>query len=137
MIIIRHRNTGRVLVEWNVESLRGMDLRGVDLRSADLSGLDLRGVDLRGTDLGDADLRGADLTKARFWETRLFGAVYDPSTRWPDPGLPAWYDGAILVKTPVRKQPAEVTPAAAPEGRGDEGSPATLEPRTARRVRRP
>lgn len=123
MIVIRHRNTGRAMVERRLPTLRGADLRGVDLRGADLSGLDLRGADLRETDLGDADLRGTDLANARFGDTRLFGAMYDTSTRWPD-GLPTWWDGAQFVNTPARKQPAEVTPAAAPEGRGDEGSPA-------------
>ena len=67
---IKHKITGEVLFEKDVESMRlcvqaaievKANLRDADLRGADLRGADLRDADLWGADLWDADLRGADL----------------------------------------------------------------------------
>jgi len=97
LIQIKHRYSGIVLWEKELESLSsanlrganlyGADLRGADLSSANLSSADLRGADLRGAnlygadlrgaDLYGADLRGADLSSANLSSADLRGAIID------------------------------------------------------------
>ena len=77
---IRHRKTGKVLLETPSLSGPNADLRGAqlsgahlhraymwgaELTEADLSNADLSGANLYGADLRRADLRGADLRGAR------------------------------------------------------------------------
>jgi uncharacterized protein YjbI with pentapeptide repeats len=67
---IRHRDTGRVLLDTGSRSLLSTSLpEGTDLRGADL-----RGADLRGQNFASADLRGATLEKADLRWARLEGA---------------------------------------------------------------
>ena len=70
---IKHRTTGAVLYEAEVESLRELVERaaasGADLADANLDGADLGGANLSGADLGGACLDGANLAR-----TNLSGA---------------------------------------------------------------
>ena len=75
--------TGVLLLENDLETLRGADLSGADLRGAnlscaDLSGANLSGANLRGANLSEADLcadlSGADLSGADLRGTDLSGA---------------------------------------------------------------
>jgi hypothetical protein len=68
MITIKHRQTGKVMVEGNTyqecfEKLRGED-GVINLKCADLSFADLRNAVLDGANLREADLRGTKLTRA-------------------------------------------------------------------------
>ena len=103
MIAIKHRFTGVVLCEFDVQTMReavikavksGADLSGANLRGANLSGANLRGAnlsganlyganlyganlygaDLYGADLSGADLSGADLSRADLYGANLSGA---------------------------------------------------------------
>ena len=56
--------SGELILETNLESLRGADLRYANLRDANLRGADFSGADLHYADLSDADLRGADFSGA-------------------------------------------------------------------------
>ena len=56
--------SGELILETNLESLRGADLRYANLLDANLRGADFSGADLHYADLSDADLRGADLRYA-------------------------------------------------------------------------
>jgi hypothetical protein len=147
MIRISHRHTGRLLLRVEADSLEGADLRraslaqarlrGANLRGANLQDADLRGADLRGADLRGADLRGANLNGALMrsvdplyplyqgesegpatWPN-LLGALYDHRTLWPEDCLDPQVLGCVF-----QRRPADVVPAPAPEGRGDEASPA-------------
>ena len=88
-IIIKHRDTGAVLLEGEAgmtirqtlekatfakANLGGADLRGADLRGADLGGADLGGANLRGANLRGANLRGANLRGANLYGADLYGA---------------------------------------------------------------
>jgi uncharacterized protein YjbI with pentapeptide repeats len=104
--------------------LRFADLQGAALRSAYLKGADLRAAnlcqaDLRYADLREANLRGADL-RALLDGVKLQGAQYDETTRWPAGFVPPRIGNV---------RAAEVVPAQAPGGRGDELASATLAPR--------
>jgi TatA/E family protein of Tat protein translocase len=113
---------------WKVADfrLRGADLRGEELRGARLAGADLRGANLAGAALlrpclRDADLSGANLRASAWGPAPLLGADlagvrYDAATRWPRGFHPA--------RRCRLASASEVTPAALPEGRGDEPSPA-------------
>jgi hypothetical protein len=118
--------------------LRGADLTCANLRLAYLQGANLAGANLQGAnlhmaDLCEADLRDADLlcanlagaqlvnlvprlSAARLEGANLTSAFYDRITRWP-PGFDPKERGCILIRPP------EIVPAAAPDGRGDEGQP--------------
>jgi len=63
-IQILNRFTSVVILNLEIDTLRGANLQGADLREADLREADLREADLRGADLREADLRGADLREA-------------------------------------------------------------------------
>jgi Pentapeptide repeats (8 copies) len=105
---------GANLTRANLEgaNLAGADLAAADLRSATLQHASLRGADLRGT-----DLRGAGShVPANLHRADLTGARYDAATRWPRGFKPA--------RRGCLGPPAEVTPSLAPEGRGNESSPA-------------
>ena len=56
--------SGELILETNLESLRGADLRDANLLDANLRGADFSGADLHYADLSDADLRGADFSGA-------------------------------------------------------------------------
>ena len=83
MIYIKNR-AGNILLELEVETLKGIDLSGAylseaNLRKADLSEANLfkanlRGANLRGADLSGADLSGADLSGADLQDVQ--GDVY-------------------------------------------------------------
>jgi uncharacterized protein YjbI with pentapeptide repeats len=64
MIVIRHKETRKPLLEVAPDTLAGADLEGAMLLCADLKGADLRGAHLRVADICQADLRGATLDKA-------------------------------------------------------------------------
>jgi len=70
-IQILNRFTSVVILNLEIDTLRGANLRGADLREADLREADLREADLRGADLREADLRGADLREADLREADL------------------------------------------------------------------
>ena len=74
MTLIRHKETGQLLLEVPGDTLAGADLVRVVLLCADLHGADLRGAKLRGADLCQADLRGTVLDEAdptRFSDSRM------------------------------------------------------------------
>lgn len=77
--VIKHKDTGQMILDVDAETLdeatlNGRDLRRVDLRGAYLRGRDLKGADLHGVDLEGADLEGADLEGANLEEANLRGA---------------------------------------------------------------
>jgi hypothetical protein len=98
MITIKHRHTGKVMVEGNtyqecLEKLRdeegviqlmyanlrfadlaGANLAGANLTRADMSGANLTKANLHFADLTEADLRFANLTKADMTRADLTGA---------------------------------------------------------------
>ena len=98
-----------------VFSLGGNDMTR---EQSDLRRANLRGANLWFASLCGADLRGADLRGARFWGVTMAEALYDQETKGLTPLL------AFLESCKKVPAPGEVLPAAAPEGRGDEGSPA-------------
>jgi uncharacterized protein YjbI with pentapeptide repeats len=61
MIDIRHKETGALLLQVNVETMAGIQLSDEVLRGADLRGADLRGAQLRRAYVIDVDLREANL----------------------------------------------------------------------------
>ena len=61
MIQIKHRLTGKVLLEVEGADLFGADLKGANLKGANLKGADLKGADLSCAYLKGANLKGADL----------------------------------------------------------------------------
>jgi uncharacterized protein YjbI with pentapeptide repeats len=70
-----------------------VDLSGYDLSKGDFRSANLRNARLIGTNLSDADLtpysepadlRGADLTKANLSRTKMFFALYDCQTKFPN-----------------------------------------------------
>jgi uncharacterized protein YjbI with pentapeptide repeats len=72
-IQIKHKITGKVLLEGDAESVRDLinknsdktlNLSSANLSEADLSEADLSEANLRGADLNEANLRGADLSWA-------------------------------------------------------------------------
>ena len=74
MIEIKHKITGEVLAQVDVDNLLAANLSGANLRDADLRGSDLSGSNLRGSDLRRADLRWADLRWADLSEADMSGA---------------------------------------------------------------
>ena len=78
MIAIKHRFTGVVLCEFDVQTMREAVIKavksGASLSGADLSGADLSGASLRGANLSGASLRGADLSRANLYGANLSGA---------------------------------------------------------------
>jgi hypothetical protein len=98
-------------------NLEGANLEGAALTTADLRSATLQHASLRGADLRGADLRGAGShVPANLHRADLTGARYDASTRWPRGFKPA--------RRGCLGPPAEVIPSLAPDGRGDETSPA-------------
>jgi len=78
-IQILNRFTSVVILNLEIDTLRGANLRGADLQEANLQeanlrGADLRGADLRGADLQEANLRGANLRGADLQGANLRGA---------------------------------------------------------------
>lgn len=88
MIQIKHRITGRVIIE--ADNVRdGIVLalnRGLDLRCADLRGADLHDLDLTGADLGGVDITGANLTGAILTDAYLGGSITDGTSIAHVPG---------------------------------------------------
>ena len=78
MIAIKHRFTGVVLCEFDVQTMREAVIKavksGASLSGADLSGADLSGANLYGASLSGASLRGADLYVASLSGANLRGA---------------------------------------------------------------
>ena len=72
MIEIKQKNSGKVIVTIDADTLMNADLREMDLREADFSGMDLRGVHL-----DYSDLTGADLSHANLQRASLCGAHLD------------------------------------------------------------
>lgn len=108
---IRHKASGKVLLELKASTLReawladarlvGADLSFADLRGANLARADLTGADLIGADLSFADLRGTVLELANLTGARLRGARYDATTRRP-PGISFELEGAVFAAAPPR-----------------------------------
>ncbi len=61
MVQIKHKSTGKVLLNAKNESIRGCTLSGHDLTGADFSDQDLSGCKFTGCNLCDADFSGATL----------------------------------------------------------------------------
>jgi hypothetical protein len=59
------------------------NLRGAKLQGAFLSGGNVLNADLTRADLSGACLYGADLRGADLFGTHLRGALYSPTTQWP------------------------------------------------------
>jgi hypothetical protein len=91
MIEIRHRQSGRVFLHLEAESLaranlvgeylihadlQGADLSLAQMAFANLSGANLAGADLRGANLRGANLTEADMTGADFGGANLTGATF-------------------------------------------------------------
>ena len=72
-IIIKHRDTGAVLLEGEAGMTIRQTLEKATFAKADLYGADLRSADLYDADLYDADLRGADLGGANLGGANLGG----------------------------------------------------------------
>ncbi len=74
--------------EFSSVDLSGYDLSGGDFRSADLKDAKLVGTNLSRADLTPwsepTDLRGADLTKANLDQAKMFFALYDCRTKFPE-----------------------------------------------------
>jgi serine/threonine-protein kinase len=64
-VVIRHVQSGEVLLEVPASTLAGADLTAAQLAGADLQGMDLAKVSLAYANLRDADLRRANLAGAR------------------------------------------------------------------------
>ena len=66
MIEIKHKATGKVLLQVDVDTLTGSlgILYGADVEGGDLSGMDLSGADMSGAILEDANLDNANLAGA-------------------------------------------------------------------------
>ncbi len=64
-VVIRHAQTGAVLLEVAADTLAGADLTAAQLAGANLQGLDLSKASLAYANLRDADLRRANLAGAR------------------------------------------------------------------------
>ncbi len=64
-VVIRHAQTGAVLLEVAADTLAGADLTAAQLAGADLQGLDLSKASLAYANLRDANLRKANLAGAR------------------------------------------------------------------------
>jgi len=79
MIQIKHRFTGKVLLEVEGDTLDsadlfGANLKGANLDSANLNGADLGNANLEGADLYEADLSYANLRNANLSKADLIGA---------------------------------------------------------------
>ena len=83
MIAIKHRFTGAVLCEFDVQTVReavvlavkqGANLQGANLQRANLQGANLQRANLQGANLQGADLQGADLQGANLQGANLQGA---------------------------------------------------------------
>jgi uncharacterized protein YjbI with pentapeptide repeats len=61
----------------------GANLAGAELWCSNFQGADFTGADLAGADLQHAKLQGADFTGAKLTTTKLKGAHYDASTKFP------------------------------------------------------
>ena len=98
MIEIKHKETGKVLLRVDADTLVGVELDGAYMEGANLAGMDLAGADLEDSDLTAANLRGTNLCEAnlrRTWfaaadlsQAKLAGTRYTPATRWPDSKVP-------------------------------------------------
>jgi serine/threonine-protein kinase len=64
-VVIRHAQSGAILLEVPADTLAGADLTAAQLAGADLQGLDLSKASLAYANLRDADLRKANLAGAR------------------------------------------------------------------------
>lgn len=106
MIEIKHKESGRVFLQVDVETLERAnlmgeylihaDFRGANLSSAqmafanlslaNLAGADLRGANLRGANLTEADLTGVDLTGANLAGATMSLTVFAncPSLRFAE-----------------------------------------------------
>ncbi|MBS1722976.1 MAG: toll/interleukin-1 receptor domain-containing protein [Armatimonadetes bacterium] len=87
MTIIRHKESGQVLLEVDAADLSGMgseDTRfvGLNLAGADLRGTNLFYADFGGTNLEGADLSGAELGNASFKRSNLRGATLRDASVW-------------------------------------------------------
>ncbi|MFA7276673.1 MAG: pentapeptide repeat-containing protein [Pseudobdellovibrionaceae bacterium] len=74
--------------EFSSVDLSGYNLSNGDFRSVNLKDAKLVGTNLSGADLSPwsepADLRGVDLTKANLSQAKLFFALYDCQTKFPN-----------------------------------------------------
>ena len=66
MIAIKHRFTGVVLCEFDVQTMREAVIKAVK-SGASLSGADLSGADLTRANLSSADMTDANLSGAVLW----------------------------------------------------------------------
>ncbi|MBI1899895.1 MAG: pentapeptide repeat-containing protein, partial [Planctomycetia bacterium] len=73
-VVIKHVDSGEVLLTWDAPTLIEADLVGKRLAGADLAGMDLRRLDFPNADLVGADLRGANLLNARLINGFVSGA---------------------------------------------------------------
>jgi uncharacterized protein YjbI with pentapeptide repeats len=109
VIVLKDKQTGRV-----IGRIRGRSLAGLDLRKASLEGKDLRGVDfsfcdLRGVSLIGCDLRGAKFHKANLEGAAVYGHQIDDETlqRLHEPATrPSW-----RVQRKSRPEPRILLPA--------------------------
>ncbi len=74
VVEIKHRETGKVLLRVESDSLVRRNLAGADLSGANLAGMDLTGASLINTRLRGADLSGARLVNATMPHADLTGA---------------------------------------------------------------
>ena len=105
MIEIKHKETGKVLLELNVETLAGQKLDGRELSGADFSSMDLTGTSFHYAWLNDADWNSPD--NAYEWAIRaMAGMVYG----WVREGTPVAVRCAD--ETVVASRPSAVSSAA-------------------------
>jgi hypothetical protein len=128
MILIKHRQTGQVLLKANGKALTCRDMQGASLSYASLAGLDCTAADFSGADLTDADLSGAifwvaELRRARLVRSclrdamlghaclqeadltgaDLTGARYNGQTEWPSSFNPAAHGAVFSTEEPDRQ----------------------------------
>ena len=85
MIQIKHRLTGKVLLEVEGNTLDSADLFGANLEGAYLDSVDLKGADLGNANLEGADLYGANLSEANLRNANLSKAdLIGANLRWAD-----------------------------------------------------
>ena len=73
-IEILHKLTGKVVLSFPFDTLRGADLNGANLGGANLGVANLSGANLSEADLSEANLRGANLGGANLRGANLGGA---------------------------------------------------------------
>jgi hypothetical protein len=80
MIQIKHRQSGEVLLQKDLESLQGVRLDGAKLPGANLSAMNLAGIDFQNADLREADFSEANLSGANLQGAFLDGANFREAT---------------------------------------------------------